>query len=122
MPLAGCGYAPRMRPDSAALRPFERRVRGLAAAGMSRAEIGRRFRRQPETIDRVLAWSDLPREGRPAQGDVLRPVERRVLRWREDGTDFQALAPRLRRTPEFLEQVARLALHKPGRTRRPPRI
>src|SRR3954451_722874 len=94
------------------LRPLERRVRHLSAAGVDHAEIGQRFRRRPDTIDRIMAWTELPRDRSPVQGDVLRALERRVLRWREDGADFDEIAPKFRRSPGFIQQVERLALLK----------
>jgi hypothetical protein len=47
----------------------------------------------------------------------LRPLERRVLRWREDGASFDEIAARFRRSPEFIERVvdmARLGPRKGG--------
>ena len=95
-----------------ALRPFERRIVQLKAAGIDEGEIGRRFRRRPETIRRVIELAALPHRGRPASGDVLRPLERRVLRWRAQGAELADIAPRFRRSPGFMAQVERLAHFK----------
>lgn len=94
------------------LRPVERRVLRLAADGVDDDEIGRRFRRSPEWAGRVRMLAEVPRSGRHMQGDVLRPLERRVLRWRASGADHEALSPRFRRTPDFLRQVESLAHYK----------
>lgn len=94
------------------LRPLERRVLRLAAAGIDDEEIGRRFRRSPDWARRVRIMADMPRGSRHLQGDVLRPLERRVLRWRAAGAEPEALAPRFRRTPDFLRQVEFLAHYK----------
>ena len=94
------------------LRPIERRVLRLAAEGVDDDEIGRRFRRSPEWAGRVRSLAAMPRGSRQMQGDVLRPLERRVLRWRASGADLDALSPRFRRTPEFLRQVEFLAHYK----------
>ena len=94
------------------LRPVERRVLRLAADGVDDDEIGRRFRRSPEWAGRVRMLAEVPRSGRHLQGDVLRPLERRVLRWRASGADHEALSPRFRRTPDFLRQVESLAHYK----------
>lgn len=94
------------------LRPIERRVLRLAADGVDDDEIGRRFRRSPQWAGRVRTLAQLPRGGRHLQGDVLRPLERRVLRWRAAGIDVDALSPRFRRTPDFLRQVELLAHYK----------
>ena len=61
---------------------------------------------------RVRMLAEVPRGGRHLQGDVLRPLERRVLRWRASGADFETLSPRFRRTPDFLRQVESLAHYK----------
>lgn len=94
------------------LRPIERRVLRLASDGVDDDEIGRRFRRSPEWAGRVRALAAMPRGSRHLQGDVLRPLERRVLRWRANGADLETVAPRFRRTPDFLRQVESLAHYK----------
>ena len=65
----------------------------------------------------MIDWTRLPRAeaGRRLQGDILRPIERRVLRWRDRGADFSDLLVRFRRGPEFLRQVEALAHYKLGR-------
>jgi DNA-binding CsgD family transcriptional regulator len=100
-----------------ALRPLERRVLRLVRAGVGEAEIARRFRRRPDTIRRVIELADMPRSS-PAtstRDDVLRPLERRVLRWRHDGAEPAEIAPRFKRGPAFIEQVERLAEYKLAR-------
>ena len=94
------------------LRPLERRVLKLAAEGVDDDEIGRRFRRSPEWARRVRILAETPRGSRHLQGDVLRPLERRVLRWRAAGAEPEAMSPRFRRTPDFLRQVESLAHYK----------
>ena len=94
------------------LRPIERRVLRLAADGLDDDEIARRFRRSPAWAGRVRSLAEVPRGSRHLQGDVLRPLERRVLRWRAAGADVDALSPMFRRTPEFLRQVESLAHYK----------
>lgn len=102
--------------DDRSLRPIERRMRRLADAGASDIEIAWRFRRTPRNVRQVMALSHLRHEDvrRPAT-DRLRPIERRVLRWREDGADFDDMAARFRRGPAFLEQVEQLAHYKLNR-------
>lgn len=96
----------------AALRPFERRIIHLKAEGVDEGEIGRRFRRRPETIRRVVELAAIPHGSRPVSGDVLRPLERRVLRWRAQGAELTEIAARFRRSPGFMAQVERLAHFK----------
>ena len=94
------------------LRPVERRILRLTEEGLSDAEIGRRFCRSPEWVARVRVLAHQPRAGAHFQGDILRPIERRVLRWRASGADYDQLSPRFRRTPRFLRQVETLAQYK----------
>ena len=102
-----------MTRTSLSLRPVERRVLRLSEAGLGDGEIARRFRRSPEWVTRVRWLASVPRGGGgPAQGDVLRPLERRVLRWRGQGLSYDELAPRFRRSPDFLARVEQLAQYK----------
>ena len=99
------------------VRPLERRVLRLMERGVETEEIARRFRRSPEMIRRISEWAGLPgrEHGRVLQGDVLRPLERRVLRWRAQGLGYAEIAPRFRRSPDFVQRVERLAQYKLGR-------
>ena len=100
-----------MHPDRS-LRPVERRVLQLAESGVDDAEIARRFRRSPEWVARVRVLAQQPRSGAHLRGDVLRPLERRILRWRALGVDYDELSPRFHRSPKFLAQVESLAMYK----------
>lgn len=99
-----------------ALRPIERRMLKWAEAGVSDVEIAWRFRRTPRSVRQVMALSQVTGRGAelPAQ-ETLRPIERRVLRWRDEGADFAELASRFRRRPAFLQQVEELARYKLAR-------
>ena len=94
------------------LRPVERRVLHLANAGVDDAEIGRRFCHSSEWVARVKQLARYPRNGPHLQGDVLRPVERRVLRWRASGADYDQISARFRRGPKYVQQVESLANYK----------
>lgn len=95
------------------LRPLERRVLRLSEAGLDDDELGRRFLRSPEHIERVRYLARLPgRTGSRPRGDVLTPVERRVLRWREEGAGLDELGRRFNRGPRYIAQVERLAHYK----------
>jgi DNA-binding CsgD family transcriptional regulator len=99
-------------PYSRTLRPVERRVLRLVDAGVDDVEIARRFRHSPEWVARVRGLAAYPRSGTHLQGDVLRPLERRILRWRAAGADYEQISPRFRRSPQFLRQVELLANYK----------
>ncbi len=95
------------------LRPLERRVLHMTDQGLDDAEIGRRFRRSPDWVGRVRALSEIPRlNGHQLRGDVLRPLERRVLRWRATGADYEDVSARFRRSPDFIRRVEALAQYR----------
>ena len=102
-----------MDTPSPQLRPLERRVLRLSQSGLDDGEIARRFRRSPEWVARVRFMAALRRgDGASPRGDILRPLERRVLRWSAQGVSHEAMAPRFRRSPAFIARVERLAHHK----------
>ena len=101
------------------LRPVERRVLRWAEAGLDDAEIGRRFGRGEQWTAQVRRLADLDRplpdaDDRAAvhDADPLRPLERRVLRWREQGLDHDELSARFRRSPEHMARVEEYAHYK----------
>ena len=96
------------------LRPLERRVVGLLNDGVDESEIARQFKRSPDMIRRVAAWAELPvtHADQFSQNSPLRAVERRVLRWRNDGAEYSDIGARFGRGPAFVEQVERLARYK----------
>ena len=99
--------------DISGLRPLERRILRLAGEGVSDEEIARRFRRSPAFIRRVIDLTDVPRaRTRPAKSEILRPLERRVLRWRETGAAPDEIGPRFNRSGDFISRVEGLANHK----------
>ena len=95
------------------LRPLERTVLRLAGEGLDDTEIGRRFRHSAEWSARVRTLSTVPRPlGHRPRGDVLRPIERRVLRWRASGAGYDDLSTRFRRSPDFIRRVEALAQYR----------
>lgn len=97
------------------LRAKERVIRRLADEGMPESEIAWRFRRTPGHVRRVLGLSRLKRQ--PTDQTVetarkLRPIERLVLRARDDGADPVEIASRLRRSPRGVDQIEKLAIYK----------
>jgi DNA-binding CsgD family transcriptional regulator len=97
-------------PGREQLRPVERCVLRLAAAGVDDEEIARRFKRSAAWVALVRRLASIERRdvggtgaGAPAHG--LRPLERRLLRWREHGISPEELGDRFRRSPEFLARV-----------------
>jgi transcriptional regulator len=102
-------------PDAQRLRPIERRVLALKEAGVPDAEIARRFRRGRRFIEQVESLARL--DGRHAdrrsrRPGALRPVERRILTWRDRGVTADQLAERFRRSPDNVARIERLARYK----------
>lgn len=91
---------------------IERRMVRLASEGIGDEEIARRFRKSPGFVQRVLELARTPRRGTGPTDSLLRPVERRVLKWREDGASPSDIAARFRRHPRSIEQIERLARYK----------
>ncbi len=90
----------------------------MAAAGVTPAETGRRFHRSDRYVEQVLRLAQIPRttDARPSSaGSDLRPLERRLLRWRDEGTDPADLATMFGRTPEHIERVLALVDYKQRR-------
>lgn len=75
-------------------------------------EIGRRFHRSGEHIERVLTLASLPHRRAHEHHDGLNPLERRLLRWRDAGVTPEELADRFRRGPGYVERVLALAEYK----------
>jgi hypothetical protein len=97
----------------AGLRPIERRVLRWVEAGLSDAEIGRRFGRSERWVAQVRLLAGLDRSASSAvRNDRLRPLERRLLRWREQGVGHVELSDRFRRSPGFLARVEDYAQYK----------
>lgn len=100
------------------LRPVERRVVRWAETGLDDAEIARRFGRSERWVAQVRFLADLDRPApgrsdRPARpAGRLRPLERRLLRWRHAGARHGELSGRFHRSPEFLARVEDYANYK----------
>lgn len=107
------GLSPMLESQSF-LRPVERLVLRLVDEGVGDVEIARRFRRSPEMIRRIIAMARLPgRAGaRVVQGDGLRPLERRLLRWRHYGATYTEIGSRFHRSPAFVARVEAFAHYK----------
>jgi hypothetical protein len=87
-------------------------VSRLAAAGVVPGEIARRFKRSSDYIERVLVFASFPGRRAPEQQQGLRPLERRLLRWRDQGASPRELADRFRRGPAHIERVLALVDYK----------
>ena len=98
--------------DRQSLRPMERRVLRLTDEGVDEAEIARRFHRTPEFVGRMVGYTHLPRTGTVDDGSVLRPLERRILKWRAMGTNHDEIGRRFHRSADHVARVEQLANYK----------
>jgi len=95
------------------LRPLERRVLRMRDEGVEVAEIGRRIRKSPEGVQRIIEWSSIPRSRPPAR---LRPsaIERRVLALLDSGETHDEIGRRFRRGADYIRQVEGFAHYRLG--------
>ena len=101
--------------DHEYLRPVERCVLRLVANGVDHIEIARRFRRRPEFVDRVIAYAGMPRNRVQPAGNALRPVERRILKWRASGAAHADIGRRFHRSAGHIRRIEQLATYKLAR-------
>ena len=93
------------------LRPLERCVLAMRDRGLSTDEIGGRIKRSPQHVERIIAWTELPRTG-TAPRTSARALERRVLALRERGESYDDIGSRFRRSPGFIRRVEGLAHYR----------
>jgi hypothetical protein len=101
--------------DHRSLRPLERCMLRLVQDGVDDIEIARRFRRGPEFVGRVVDYTRLPRTGVNRESSELRPVERRILKWRADGADYADIARRFHRSAGHIQRIEQLVAYKLAR-------
>ena len=99
--------------DQKHLRPVERRVLHMRLSGLSIDEIGRRTRRSPASVERLIAWTEIPRSGPPPKR-TPRAIEARVLALRAGGETHEQIGQRFRRSARFIRQVEGLAHYRIG--------
>ncbi|HEX9644068.1 MAG TPA: hypothetical protein VGC11_08755 [Acidimicrobiia bacterium] len=90
------------------LRPLERRVLAMRDDGLSVDDIAIRIRRSPRLVERIIAWTELPRSG-PHVSRLPRAIERRVLVMRSEGHSYDAIGKRFGRAPRSIRQIEGLA-------------
>ena len=100
-------------PHRESLRPIERRMLDLHEEGLLIDDIAARFNRSPESVERILVWTDIPRNGETDARD-LRPIERRILDLRAAGDSHARIAEKFRKTERYIRQVEGLAHFKEG--------
>ena len=100
-----------MNDSTAHLRPLERCVLAMHAEGVAVGEIARRIRRSPAHVERIMAWTELPRSG-PARRTSARALERRVLKLRARGESYDQIGHRFKRSARSIRQIEGLAHYR----------
>lgn len=90
------------------LRPLERRVVAMSAAGLDHSEIAAKINRSASHVERVLGWAEIPRN-QPPPGKATMARERRVLDLRSAGESHDEIASRFKRSARSIRQIEGLA-------------
>lgn len=92
-------------------------MRRLVASGVDPAEVAWRFRRSQRSVAQILALGSRTHRGAipTPKPQVLRPLERRILTWRESGASYAEIGARFRHSPQFVRRVEDLAKAKLAR-------
>ena len=95
------------------LRPVERRVLAMRDDGVHVDEIARRIQRSPAHVERMIAWTDIPRQGLRVRTSPT-AIQRAVLRLRAEGESHAEIGRRFNRSPKYIRQVEGLAYYTQG--------
>lgn len=93
------------------LRPIERRVLDMQSEGVVIDEIANRINKSPEFVERMIGWTEIPRNGGSVDRD-LTPMQRRVLDLRAEGHSHEEIADKFKKGEHYIRQVEGLAHFK----------
>lgn len=93
------------------LRPIERRVLEMQEEGVVIDEIATRIKKSPEFVERLITWTEIPRNGSSTDRD-LTPIQRRVLDLRAEGESHEEIASKFKKGEDYIRQVEGLAHFK----------
>lgn len=96
------------------LRPIERRVLEMQREGIAVDEIATRIKRSPEFVERLITWTEIPRNGSSEDRDDLTAMQRRVLDLRAKGETREEIASKFKKREDYIRQVEGLAHFKQG--------
>lgn len=97
--------------DMEHLRPIERRVLDMQDEGVVVDEIAARINRSPEFVERIINWTEIPRNG-TTRDRHLTPRQQRVLDLRAEGESHAEIAERFKKGEAYIRQVEGLAHFK----------
>lgn len=95
------------------LRPIERRVLEMRREGVVIDEIATRINKSPEFVERMIGWTEIPRNG-SSNDHHLTPMQRRVLALRSVGESREEIAEKFKKGEDYIRQVEGLAHFKEG--------
>lgn len=98
------------------LRPIESVILRLRDEGHDSPEIGKRIRKKPGTVDRIVEMIEHKEDVEPSPGDErpgYRPVERVILKLRARGETYGEIGNRLRRSGDYVRRVERMTTYRP---------
>lgn len=95
------------------LRPIERRVLDMQREGVGLDDIATRINKSPEFVERLITWTEIPRNGNSTDRD-LSPMQRRVLDLRAQGESREEIASKFKRGEDYIRQVEGLAHFREG--------
>ena len=81
--------------------------------GVDIDEIGRRIRKSPERVERIIEWTAIPRSN-PSVRRSPSAIERRVLALIEAGETHEEVGRRFRRGADYIRQVEGFAHYRLG--------
>jgi hypothetical protein len=93
------------------LRPIERRVLDMRTDGVGVDEIASRIRKSPAFVERMIGWTEIPRNGTTTDRH-LTAMQQRVLDLRAAGETREKIASRFKKREAFIRQVEGLAHFK----------
>ena len=93
------------------LRPIERRVLDMHQEGIEVVEIASRIKKSPEFVERMIDWTEIPRNGKTSDRH-LTPIQQRVLDLRAAGETREEIASRFKKGERYIRQVEGLAHFK----------
>lgn len=93
------------------LRPIERRVLDMKEEGVVIDEIAKRIRKSPEFVERLITWTEIPRNGSSTDRH-LTPMQSRVLDLRAEGKSHEEIASKFKKGEDYIRQVEGLAHFK----------
>jgi DNA-binding NarL/FixJ family response regulator len=80
----------------------------MAASGLDHDQIAAKIKASPVHVERILAWSEIPRSRPPARR-TSQALERRVLDLRFEGESHRQIASRFKRSERSIRQIEGLA-------------